>query len=205
VSRYREDLRALWFGLLLSLGTLLLGFGLGIVFGAAERPLRASLTQLAEESIATTPPPDGPSTSVEARVEKAWTFLRRSHLHAGAMATTSIALISLAPLLGGHVRVRRMISSLLGLGSLGYSVFLIAAALRTPVMGDPLAAKESLRWLAMPSAGVYVIAVLVFTLLATRWVFQGAGRQNAERPKVVVTARGVPIGRPMEAAASNGR
>ena len=190
--QYRDDLRALWLGLILSIGTLLMGFGMGVVFGAGEKPLRGALTELAAESIAATP---GESVlSAEGRVEKAWTFLRRSHLHANGMATTALILIALTPMLGAHRRTQRMISSLLGLGSIGYASFLIVAAYRTPVMGDPVLAKESLKWLAMPSAGVYVIATCVFLGLLIRWVWSG-GRRDSQRPGVVVVAKGVPARR----------
>lgn len=192
MNRYRDDLRALWFGLLLSLLTLLAGFGMGVAFGAGEQQLRGALTDLATESVAASTQTDGPHMSAEARVEKAWTFLRRSHLHANGMATTSLVLIGLTPLLGAHRRVQRMIASLLGLGSAGYAAFLIAAAVRTPIMGDPTLAKESMKWLAMPSAGVYVIATVVFTLLVARWALPGLRRTVAESPKVVVVAKGVP-------------
>ncbi|HZW07059.1 MAG TPA: hypothetical protein VFF65_08035, partial [Phycisphaerales bacterium] len=172
MNRYREDLRALWLGLLLSMGTLLGGFGLGVVFGAFEQPLRAELTGLATESIAADP--GAPSYSAESRVEKAWTFLRRSHLHANGMATTSLILIGLTPMLGAARRTQRVISSLLGMGSAGYAAFLVVAAFRTPVMGDPVIAKESLKWLAMPAAGVYIIAACLFTALLVRWALTGA-------------------------------
>jgi len=202
VNRYREDLRSLWFGLLLSMATLLGGFGLGVVFGAFEQPLRAELAELATESIAADP--GLTSSSPETRVEKAWTFLRRSHLHANGMATTSLILIGLTPLLGAARRTQRAIASLLGLGSAGYAAFLVAAAFRTPVTGDPVMAKESLRWLAMPAAGVYIIATCLFTGLLVRWALVGAGRQHAERPKAVVVTKNLPSRRPMPVGAERG-
>ena len=63
----------------------------------------------------------------------------------------------------------RLVSSLLGFGAFGYSIFWLFAGLRAPGLGGTTAAKESLRWLAMPSSGALVVgtlAVLIFIGIA---------------------------------------
>ncbi|MFT3686075.1 MAG: hypothetical protein QM783_14340 [Phycisphaerales bacterium] len=196
MNPYREDLRSLWFGMLLCLATLLGGFGLGVIFGAGDKPLREALTETSAASIAETP--GAPFPNADARVEKAWTFLRRSHLHANGMATTGIILIALTPLLGIARRSQQAIAACLGLGGAGYSVFLVVARIRTTHMGDPSLVKESLRWLAMPAAGIYAVATLVFTICVARWAITGKNGERGQR--VVVTAKGVPGGRRLEPA-----
>jgi hypothetical protein len=183
MNRYLDDVRALWLGLVLSLLTLLLGFGLGIAFGAGDKDLRAALNEAALGAVERAP--EGPAAEV--RVDRAWTFLRRAHLHANGMATTGIVLIALTPLLGVRRPFQQMIAGSLGAGSAGYAMFLIASALRTPSIGDASAVKESLRWLAMPAAGVYVLATLAFTGLVCRWAWQPRHRRplRAERAATV--------------------
>jgi hypothetical protein len=44
---------------------------------------------------------------------------------------------------------------------LGYSPFGLLAAQRTPVLGSSSMAKESLRWLAMPSSGCCLVGLLL--------------------------------------------
>jgi hypothetical protein len=50
----------------------------------------------------------------------------------------------------------------------GYSFFWMWADFRAPALGSTGAAKESLRWLAMPSSGAFVLATVavVFVLVA---------------------------------------
>ena len=58
-------------------------------------------------------------------------------------------------------------SLLLGLGAVGYPLFWMGAGLRAPGLGLTAAAKESLRWLAIPSAGgLFIGALITFGLVA---------------------------------------
>jgi len=75
--------------------------------------------------------------------------------------------------LGTSRRVTAAIGVALGAGGLGYSIFWMWAGFRAPALGSTGAAKESLKWLAMPSSGAFVlatIAVLVVLIAATRRV-----------------------------------
>jgi hypothetical protein len=66
----------------------------------------------------------------------------------------------------------------LGVGGFGYSVFWMWAGFRAPALGSTGAAKESLKWLAMPSSGAFVVAtVTVLVLLIVACVRRGAALQ----------------------------
>lgn len=76
-----------------------------------------------------------------------------------------IALILLTSLLSSSPGLTLAISLGLGLGGLGYSVFWLWAGFRAPGLGDPGAAKESLKWLAMPAAGALMVATVAVAVL----------------------------------------
>lgn len=169
MAQYPSDLRSLWFGIVVCLATLFLGFAEGVVFGAADQSVRSWLIEKAQSAVASSPEQTVPDP--QARVDRAWTFFRRSHLHANGMATTGIVLIALLPLVSARRSIKQAIAGALGLGSAGYAAFLITAGLRTPGVGDTQVVKESLRWLAMPSAGMYVAATLGIIVLVCRWAW----------------------------------
>jgi hypothetical protein len=154
-------------GLLLSVITLLFGFGLGIVFGLNEEMIKSRLSASAVEVQATVY--QGDDAAMKAVLDKSWTYMQRAHLHAGALGTSAVVLTLLVVLLGSSPRVTRAVCLALGAGSLGYSVFWLWAGFRAPGLGGTGPAKESLKWLAMPSSGLIVVgtaAVAVLCLLA---------------------------------------
>jgi hypothetical protein len=61
--------------------------------------------------------------------------------------------------LQGRGGLRRLASLLLGFGGLGYSSFWMLAAWRAPGLASTGAAKESLFWLATPTAGALVVGL----------------------------------------------
>jgi hypothetical protein len=67
--------------------------------------------------------------------------------------------------LGVSPRVTATISTALGAGGFGYSVYWMWAGFRAPALGGTTAAKESLKWLAMPSSGAFVLATLAVLVL----------------------------------------
>ncbi len=150
-------------GLLLAVTTLLFGFGLGLVFGLNEDAIKSRLAASAE----TVHQPVYPGDAAAAKVvlDKSWVYMQRAHLHAGALGTSAIALILVMVLLGAGSASTRVIGLALGGGSLGYSVFWLWAGFRAPGLGGTGAAKESLRWLAMPSSGAVVLATAAVAAL----------------------------------------
>ena len=159
--------RATSVGLLLAVLTILFGQGMGIVFGLNEATIKNRLKASAVEVRDTVY--KGDDVTGKAVQDKAWIYMQRAHLHAGAMGATALGLIILVGLLGTSPRVAAMISIALGAGGLGYSVFWMWAGFRAPALGSTGAAKESLNWLAMPSSGAFVLATItvVFLLVAT--------------------------------------
>lgn len=150
-------------GIFLAIATILLGQILGIVFGLNEEAIQDRLHASAvavRETVYHND--DGAIEKVEA---KAWIYMQRSHLHAGALGTTAVTLIILAVLMGIARWALLALSLALGAGGFGYSFFWMWAGFRAPGLGGTGAAKESLRWLAMPSSGAYVVATVGILVL----------------------------------------
>jgi hypothetical protein len=150
-------------GLLLAVTTLLFGFGLGIVFGLNEDAIKSRLAASAEA--VHQPVYHGDAAAAKVVLDKSWVYMQRAHLHAGALGTSAIALILVMVLLGAGSASTRVIGLALGAGSLGYSVFWLWAGFRAPGLGGTGAAKESLRWLGMPSSGAVVLATAAVAAL----------------------------------------
>ncbi len=150
-------------GLLLSVLTLLLGFGLGVVFGLNEDLIKSRLSAAAASSTSTVYQQD--PQAMKAVLDKSWTYMQRSHLHAGSLGTSAIALTVVVVLLGTGARIAAAISLALGAGGMGYALFWVWAGFRAPALGGTAAAKESLAWLAIPSAGLIVAATLAVAVL----------------------------------------
>lgn len=156
-------------GFVLATLTIFLGFALGGLFGLNEDAIKSRLSARAAAVEATVY--QGDAAAADAVLAKSWTYMQRAHLHAGATGTAAVALIGMLVLIGAAPRHLRVTAWLLGLGVLGYSAFWLWAGFRAPGLGSTGAAKESLRWLAMPSAGAILLGTLctlVLTALAAR-------------------------------------
>lgn len=170
-----SNLRAASLGLALAVLTLLFGQGMGIVFGLNEDAIKSRLSASAAEVREMVYKSD--DAAIKAVLDKSWTYMKRAHLHADGIGTTALALILVLCLLGASQRVTVAIGVGLGAGGFGYSIFWMWAGFRAPALGGTAAAKESLKWLAMPSSGAFVIAtVAVFVLLIVACV---CGRRAA--------------------------
>ena len=108
--------------------------------------------------------------AAKAVVDKSWTYMKRAHLHAGGMGTTAVALITVLCLVGASRKMTMVISLALGVGGLGYSIFWMWAGFRAPGLGSTGAAKESLKWLAMPSSGGFVLATIAVLVVVIVWM-----------------------------------
>lgn len=95
------------------------------------------------------------------------------------MGTTAVVLIVLTCLLGLSRLMTVAIGIGLGAGGLGYSLYWMWAGFRAPALGSTGAAKESLKWLAMPSSGAFVLAT--FAVLAMLFVTLVRPRSVAEK------------------------
>ena len=171
-------------GLILAVLTLLLGFGLGVVFGLNEDAIKDRLTASAASAPASAY--QGDEAKIKAVLDKSWVYMQRSHLHAGALGAVAVALSLVLLLLGTPPVQARVISTSLGAGSLGYSGFWLWAGFRAPGLGGTGAAKESLSWLAIPSSGLVVAGTFgVLMLLALALWRPARQRQVIATPALV--------------------
>ena len=170
------NIRAACVGLALAIITILFGQGMGIVFGLNEDAIKSRLKADAIEVQGTIY--QGDEVASKAIVDKSWNYMQRAHLHAGGMGTTAVALITVLCFVGASRPVTALISIGLGAGGLGYSVFWMWAGFRAPALGSTGAAKESLKWLAMPTSGGFVVATVAVLIVLFLWIFAGRGRES---------------------------
>jgi len=167
---FATRLRAGRWGTLLALLTIVSGFALGGAFGAFEAPLRNGLSGRAEavrDSVY-----GGDAAKMKSVVDKSWTYYKRAHMHGGAIGAVALgAMLLLAALRRPRRLARQGLSLALGLGGLGYATFWMLAARAAPGLGGTDAAKESLSWLAVPSAGLLLLGMVAAIALTTFELF----------------------------------
>ncbi len=155
---HREALVPLRAGILLALCSILLGFGLGGVFGVAEDSITARLdktgTRVLEEVY------QGDVASKDQVVRRSWGYLKRSHLHGGAIGATALACILVMAGLGRGGALEKVSAAAFGAGALLYSAFWMTAAFRAPALGGTHAAKEALSFVAIPGAGLCLVGLI---------------------------------------------
>lgn len=164
-----QSLIAMRSGILWALLTIIFGYCLGGAFGGASGDLKGYLKQKAFSVLDTTYSGDAKKT--EKVLDKSWTYLKRSHLHASGLGTTAIALMMLLAVCSLGPRELFWTGLSLGLGAFGYSLYWMIAGFIAPVVGSSEAAKESLWFLAIPSAGLCLIGVFATTFLFIKSFF----------------------------------
>ena len=142
---------------------ILCGFGLGGAFGLWEQKIKDHLA--AEAKKVETTVYQGDAAKMKAVVDKSWVYIKRAHMHGGGIGAAALAVILLLALGRGPDLLKGVAAVLLGVGSLGYSVFWMLAALRAPGLGSTGAAKDSLRLLALPSTGLCLVGLVLALLL----------------------------------------
>ena len=151
------NLRPLAPGLVLALLSIAFGFFLGGAFGAAEESIKGHLLSSAEAVFDTVY--DGDADKRDAVVSKSWSYMKRAHLHGGAIGAAALASIVLLALLGSPGPLEKASALAFGAGSLVYPVFWLAAGLSAPSLGSTGDAKEALGFLAIPGAGLCLLGV----------------------------------------------
>lgn len=169
VNNNLHQLKTLWIGIVLSLLTLLYGFGLGATFGAAEDKIKGFLKSSALEVFDTIYKND--SEKMSKITDKSWTYFKRAHLHANGMGTAALAMIILLSFLDRFNTVRVVTSIAVGIGGIGYSSFWMFAGIKAPGLGSIGLAKESLAWLAVPSVILFIsgTATVLAIFLCSIW------------------------------------
>ena len=170
------DIASVRIGIFLALLTLLYGFSLGGAFGAFEDEIMGWLNASAQSVKATAY--QGDEAAIEKVMEKSWTYMKRAHLHANGLGTATLAMMFVLAGTPASSRVRGVVSTALGIGALGYASFWMFAALRAPAMASTHDAKESLSWLAIPSAGLCILGLIAVLVLFARHYL--LGRQVTE-------------------------
>jgi len=171
------DISGVRFGIFLALLTLLYGFSLGGAFGAFEDNIKGSLQATADEVKTTVY--KGDEAAMKKITDKSWTYMKRAHLHANGLGTAALAIIFVLAGTSASSRLKGVISGALGIGALGYSSFWMFAAQRAPAMASTHDAKESLSWLAIPSAGLCILGLIAVMVLFVRGYL--LGRETATR------------------------
>ncbi|NGX41740.1 MAG: hypothetical protein K940chlam7_00012 [Chlamydiae bacterium] len=164
-----QSMRVMRIGLLFALITLVFGFCLGGVFGAFEHSLKDHLkgkaTSVLEEKYSSD------TAKVDKALSKAWTYIKRAHIHANGLGTASLAMILFLAFCSPSQGLLFLTSLFLGIGSFGYSLFWLFAGLLTPSLGSSEAAKEALTFLAFPSSGLCLIGVFMTTYCCIKKFF----------------------------------
>ncbi len=93
-------------------------------------------------------------------MKKSWVYLKRAHLHGGAIGAAALGAISVLILLCPLGLVARLSALALGAGALVYAVFWLLAGLTAPGVGSTGAAKEALSYLALPGAGLCLLGLI---------------------------------------------
>ena len=145
-------------GTFFALLTILYAFALGAGFGLKEGDIKGYLKAEAESVKETIY--QGDEAKMKKITDKSWVYLKRAHLHAGVLGAIALAVALLLGVLRSCSFCKFAGSLCLGLGSLGYSVFWMLAGITAPALGSTGDAKEALKLLAQPSAGLCILGLL---------------------------------------------
>lgn len=161
------DLRSQRWTLVLGLLACLWGFGMGGAFGAAEDTLKGALQARADGVLATVY--GGDAAKAASVVDKSFKYFIRSHLHGGAIGAVALLCgLLLASFRQGPAALKTAAGLLIGAGSLGYSLFWLAAGWTAPALGSTGAAKDALEWWAVPTAGACLVGLALTLVLGLR-------------------------------------
>jgi hypothetical protein len=144
-------------GLCLSMASILYGFMLGGAFGLGEKAIKDHLSQSGMEVMDSVY--EGDVAAKDAIVAKSWDYLKRSHLHGGAIGAAGVGVILAMILLCKPTALAGLCSVAFGSGAIIYSVFWLWAGLMAPGMGSTGAAKEALSFIAIPGAGLTLLGL----------------------------------------------
>lgn len=170
-ERPLDRLLGMKIGVFLALLSLLFGFGLGGVFGAAEDSIKGHLEAEAQAVLATVY--HGDQAKMDKTLSKSWTYFKRAHLHANGLGTAALAMILLLSCTAAVGRLEQLTAALLGGGALGYASFWMFAGLTAPGLGGTGAAKEALQWLAVPTSGACILGLILVLFVFGKAAFAG--------------------------------
>lgn len=141
-----------------SVGAIFLGFGMGAVFGAAEDGVKKKLEASAAAVFETIYKSD--AAAKDAVLKKSWDYLKRAHMHWGAIGSASLSCVLALVLFCRPGRCVNAAALLLGLGALVYPLFWLLAGLNAPGLGGTGAAKKMFEWVGLPGSIACLSGVL---------------------------------------------
>jgi hypothetical protein len=153
-------------GLCLSMLSILYGFALGGAFGLGEKAIKDHLSQSGMEVMDSVY--KGDAAAKDAVVTKSWDYLKRAHLHGGAIGAAGVGVILAMIVLCKPTPLAGLCSVAFGSGAIIYSVFWLLAGLIAPRMGSTGAAKEALSFIAIPGAGLTLFGLTGAMILIAR-------------------------------------
>jgi hypothetical protein len=155
-------------GAALALFAVLFGFILGGVFGFNEDVIKSRLAASGNAALATAY--QGDEVAKDAVVAKSWEYLKRAHMHGGGIGAAALGAIAILTLMTNWGNAARLSALSLGTGAILYAVFWLCAGFKAPGMGSTGAAKEALRFIAVPGAGLLLLgtAGALFAVLFDR-------------------------------------
>lgn len=165
------DFTHIKYGVVLATIAILFGGVLGLSFGCCEENIKTFLNSSA--NAVRSEKYEDKQERVDKVVKKSWIYFKRAHLHSQTMGVIAIVFSLLAAWLGFQPRIQLAISTLGGLGSMGYGVFWLSAAVLAPGMGSTGAAKEAVGLVAQFSGAAFFIAgATLFATLIYRMFIQ---------------------------------
>ena len=166
------DFTHIRYGIAIALVAILFGGLLGLSFGCCEDSIKGNLRASADAVL--DKHYSGDANKAVSTVSKSWVYFKRAHLHSQTMGVMAIVFALLTAWLNFQPKFQLGISLLSGLGSLGYGVFWLSAAMLAPGMGSTHAAKESVALIAQLSGGAFFVSgVTVFGLILWKLFMQG--------------------------------
>lgn len=160
-------------GVVFALVSILFGFGVGIIFGVAEDSVKNILAESADLVY-----DEFYLNNQDKRSEvlsKSWSYLKRAHMHGGAIGASALASIACVVVLSVRpIGFFASLSSLLfGFGGFIYGIFWLSAGFSAPSMGSPALAKEYYQVLGIlggGSASLGVLGLLLVVLVDLFWL-----------------------------------
>ncbi|MBR9729147.1 hypothetical protein ACFOD0_16780 [Shewanella intestini] len=152
------NIKPIRIGIMLCLVTILFGYILGGAFGAANSTIKGYFHQQVYVTHAQN------FTSEQDKVtayNKAKAYIKRAHLHSGAIGSAALVTILALGFCGVSERKKKLTSIMIGFGASGYGVFVwTLMALMTPMIGKS-AAHELVAVLAIPTGLALVVGTIV--------------------------------------------
>lgn len=142
-------------GAVLALTAILFGFVLGGLFGFNEDAVKGRLEASGAAVVATVY--QGDVAAKDAVVAKSWEYLLRAHMHGGGIGAAALGAIAAIVLFTGMGTLARWSGLFIGAGALLYAFFWLWAGFKAPGLGSTGAAKEALKWIAVPGAGMALL------------------------------------------------